>query len=333
MALPGDAVAASAPAAPRRRGSSAPARERGRGRVARRFGARARRPRRHRRLRGRALAGPRLRARARRACSSTRSPTRWPQPLQRAVAQDPLSVPPDDWRDWVVDPALPPPPVDANSPLIALVDAQLDRTHPEWQGGNTDTIDAVRGHQLARHGDHLGGGRARQRRSASSASGRARARSTCRCRSEITCARSADQIARGDRAPRRGHQHELRSERGSASRSTWRSRWRSPAGSCPSPPPATSSPRATRSSSPPRCRTSLTVAAVGPPPDFRSSFFSNANAAIDLSAPGENDHDRRPARRSTPTAQDGYVQPERHELRRPDGGRPRSPGCAPRART
>ena len=31
------------------------------------------------------------------------------EPLQRAVAQDPLSVPPDDWRDWVVDPALVPP--------------------------------------------------------------------------------------------------------------------------------------------------------------------------------------------------------------------------------
>ena len=50
-------------------------------------------------------------------------------------------MPPNDWRDWIVDPALTPPAVDANSPLIAVVDAQLDRSHPEWQGGNTDTID------------------------------------------------------------------------------------------------------------------------------------------------------------------------------------------------
>jgi Subtilase family len=60
-------------------------------------------------------------------------------PLQ-AVPNDPLSVPPDDWRAKVAAPALLPPAVTPASPLIALVDAQLDPTHPEFAGGHTTTL-------------------------------------------------------------------------------------------------------------------------------------------------------------------------------------------------
>ena len=50
------------------------------------------------------------------------------------VADDPLSGPPNAWRKVVADPALAPPPVTPTSPLIALVDASADTTHPEWTG-------------------------------------------------------------------------------------------------------------------------------------------------------------------------------------------------------
>ena len=52
----------------------------------------------------------------------------------QAVPADPLSGPPNDWRASVADPALTPPPVTPQSPLIALVDAAADMTHPEWTG-------------------------------------------------------------------------------------------------------------------------------------------------------------------------------------------------------
>jgi hypothetical protein len=55
------------------------------------------------------------------------------QTLQ-AVPDDPLSGPPNDWRRIVADPALTPPPVTPQSPLVALVDAAADLTHPEWTG-------------------------------------------------------------------------------------------------------------------------------------------------------------------------------------------------------
>src|SRR4051812_31762204 len=51
-----------------------------------------------------------------------------------AVADDPLSVAPNDWRKVVADPAIDPPPVTPQSPLITLVDAAADTTHPEWTG-------------------------------------------------------------------------------------------------------------------------------------------------------------------------------------------------------
>jgi len=58
-----------------------------------------------------------------------------------------LQGPPDDplspqarWRDAIVDPSLPPPPVTPDSPLLALIDSELDASHPEFQGGNVTTL-------------------------------------------------------------------------------------------------------------------------------------------------------------------------------------------------
>ena len=50
------------------------------------------------------------------------------------VPDDPLSSPPNDWRAQVAARELTPPPVVADSPLIALVDAAADLSHPEWTG-------------------------------------------------------------------------------------------------------------------------------------------------------------------------------------------------------
>jgi hypothetical protein len=57
-----------------------------------------------------------------------------------SVPDDPLSVPPNAWRSVVADPALTPPVPTPTSPLIALVDAQLDPTTPEFAGSNITTI-------------------------------------------------------------------------------------------------------------------------------------------------------------------------------------------------
>lgn len=61
------------------------------------------------------------------------------EPLQ-AVPDDPLSGPPNNWRAVVASPMLTPPPVTAESPLIALVDSAADTTHPEWTGANVATL-------------------------------------------------------------------------------------------------------------------------------------------------------------------------------------------------
>jgi len=44
------------------------------------------------------------------------------------------------WRAAIVDPRLVPPPVSPASPLLALIDSQLDTTHPEFLGGNVSSL-------------------------------------------------------------------------------------------------------------------------------------------------------------------------------------------------
>ncbi|MDA0179922.1 S8 family serine peptidase [Solirubrobacter phytolaccae] len=59
---------------------------------------------------------------------------------KQAVPDDPLSVAPNNWRARLVSPATVPPPVTPESPLIALVDAAADPAHPEWVGSAFATI-------------------------------------------------------------------------------------------------------------------------------------------------------------------------------------------------
>lgn len=59
---------------------------------------------------------------------------------KQTVPDDPLSGPPNAWRAKVASPTVFPPPVTPTSPLIALVDAAADPTHPEWQGGNFSAL-------------------------------------------------------------------------------------------------------------------------------------------------------------------------------------------------
>jgi len=104
--------------------------------VARAFGARA--------IGGGDYVVARGRARAMAGALRSRGLLLYAQPdaLRRtkAVADDPLSKPPDDWRADVADPKLDPPPVTPTSPLIALLDTRLDETHPEFAGSNTSTL-------------------------------------------------------------------------------------------------------------------------------------------------------------------------------------------------
>ena len=57
----------------------------------------------------------------------------------QAPAPDPLDAR-AAWRAAIVDPALAPPPVTPTSPLLVLVDSQLDAAHPEFAGGNVATL-------------------------------------------------------------------------------------------------------------------------------------------------------------------------------------------------
>jgi hypothetical protein len=59
------------------------------------------------------------------------------------VAQTPAPDPLDAraaWRGAIVDPTLVPPPVGPQSPLLALVDSTADVSHPEFAGGSLSTI-------------------------------------------------------------------------------------------------------------------------------------------------------------------------------------------------
>ena len=58
-----------------------------------------------------------------------------------SVPDDPLSVSPDAWRRVVARPSLDPPVPTPASPLIALLDTQLDATHPEFVRSNVTTIE------------------------------------------------------------------------------------------------------------------------------------------------------------------------------------------------
>jgi Subtilase family len=65
-------------------------------------------------------------------------PDRLEQRMQ-TPAPDPLDAR-AAWRAAIVDPSLVPPPVTDTSPMLALVDATADVSHPEFQGGHLSTL-------------------------------------------------------------------------------------------------------------------------------------------------------------------------------------------------
>jgi len=129
--LPGDAAAASVRADPHTWIVGVRA---GGGAIARAHGGR--------RIAGRAWLVRRARANALAAALGERGLLDYAEPNRlarraQAPAPDPLS-PFARWRDFVVGDAVPPP-VTPESPLIALVDTQLDVEHPELKGSNITT--------------------------------------------------------------------------------------------------------------------------------------------------------------------------------------------------
>lgn len=62
---------------------------------------------------------------------------------KQTMPDDPLSTPPNAWRAKVAAPSFLPPAVAPTSPLIALVDAAADPTHPEWAAGNFSALPGV----------------------------------------------------------------------------------------------------------------------------------------------------------------------------------------------
>jgi Subtilase family len=141
--LPGDAEAAALRADPRNwllsatPGADAAA-------IAHRFGARAIGSRQVGaflipRANARALAGA-LRARG---LLVSASPNVLRRRFQAAPTPDPLT-PQQWWRNAVVNPATPTPPVAPTSPLLGLVDSMPDMSHPEWAAGSSfSTIGAL----------------------------------------------------------------------------------------------------------------------------------------------------------------------------------------------
>ena len=84
---------------------------------------------------------PRRNARAFAAALRSRGLLLYAQPnelrnTKQAVADDPLSAPPNAWRAAVADRDLAPPAVTDTSPMIALLDTRLDETHPEFGGSH-----------------------------------------------------------------------------------------------------------------------------------------------------------------------------------------------------
>jgi hypothetical protein len=300
MILPGDATAASVPAARStwivgaRPGAAAR-------QLAARFGAR------HVGLRG--TGGYVLsRARARGFAGALRErgllvyaqPNSLVRPL--SVPNDPLSTTPYNWRALVADPALTPPVVTASSPLIALVDAQLDKTHPEFLGGHTTTI--------SKFPVTIAHGTATASVAAAPVNGRgfvgvwpgARALNVP-LPSTITCAASGNQIAAAIDAGASvinmsyGSQALCTPEYVAIQFAVAR-------GIVPVAAAGNEFDQGNPTEFPASLPHVLTVASVGP--DLKSSYFSNANAAIDLSAPGEQIMTAVPPALDEDATKDGY---------------------------
>jgi len=204
---------------------------------------------------------------------------------RQAVRDDPLSVPPDAWRSAVADPNLATPLVTPTSPLIALLDTRLDETHPEFGGGNVSTLGD---RPLV---DLHGTATAAVAAAPSNGVGivgvwpGARALNVPLPADRLTCAASASGVHRAIAAGAAVINMSYGSRR--LCRAEYNAIQRAVRGGIV---PVAAAGNEFADGNPPEFPASLphvlTVAAVNARLD--SSAFSNANAAVDLSAPGEN---------------------------------------------
>ena len=204
---------------------------------------------------------------------------------KQAVPNDPLSGPPNAWRAAIADPNLAPPPVGDTSPLIALLDTRLDETHPEFGGSRTTTLGDRPLDQL--HGT------ATAAVAAAPVNGvgivgvwpGARALNIPLPSNALTCSASATGVQKAIDAGASvinmsyGSQSLCRAEYNALQRAVSRGIV-----------PVAAAGNEFASGNPPEFPASLphvlTVAAVNA--SLNASSFSNANQAVDLSAPGEN---------------------------------------------
>lgn len=202
----------------------------------------------------------------------------------QAPSPDPLSAA-AGWRDFVVEPSTVPPAVTPGSPLLALVDSQLDATHPEFAGGNTRTLGGLPVTDL--HGTATAATAAAPKNDVGILGvwPGMRALNVPLPSDRITCADSARQIGRSV------------SEGASvinmsyvATTPCFTEYVQLQKAFAKGVLPVAASGNEFTEGNPLTFPASLphvvTVAAIGP--DLRASFFSSASAAIDLSAPGEN---------------------------------------------
>jgi hypothetical protein len=219
-----------------------------------------------------------------------------------AAPNDPLSATPYDWRSMVADPTLPIPPVTSTSPLIALVDAQLDPTHPEFSGGHTATLPK---YAVAAHGTATASVAAAPTNGVGIAGIWPGARAlNVPLSPNIPCDDAANQIA----VAVEHHAAVINMSYGGESLcypEYVALQFAVANGIIPVAAAGNEFAEGNPLEFPASLPHVLTVASIGP--DNKSSYFSNASAAIDLSAPGESIMTAVPASLDEDGTQDGWM--------------------------
>lgn len=220
-----------------------------------------------------------------------------------AAPNDPLSATPYDWRSIVADPTLPIPPVTPTSPLIALVDAQLDATHPEFVGGHTTTTPTYP--VTIAHGTATASVAAAPTNGVGIAGVWPGARAVnVPLPPEITCTASANQITKAIQDGAAVINMSYGSE-GLCYPEYVALQFAVARGIIPVAAAGNEFAEGNPLEFPASLPHVLTIASIGP--DNKSSYFSNASAAIDLSAPGEDIQTAVPASLDEDGNQDGWM--------------------------
>jgi hypothetical protein len=220
----------------------------------------------------------------------------------KSVPNDPLSATPYDWRALVADPALTPPAVGPASPLVALIDAQLDKSHPEFVTSNTNTIPQFP--VTNAHGTATASVAAAPQNNVGIVGVWPNARAlNLPLPEEITCSRSANQIEKAieNRAAVINMSY---ASTGLCMPEYVAIQFAVARGIVPVAAAGNEFAEGNPAEFPASLPHVLTAAATTP--DSKSAYFSNANAAIDLAAPGVNVMTAVPPALDGDGTQDGY---------------------------